>query len=122
MEVAERDMTIIAIFGIEDPIRKEVPGAVCRCQDAGIRVVMVTGDHVETAVAIGKQSGILEETFAFDQSRSAEQCKSFSNETKDQTGHNTPPPVWLGPDFRALSPKQQAVVAKTICVLARSSP
>ena len=47
-------MTLIAIFGIEDPLREQVPGAVARCQRAGIRVVMVTGDHKGTAISIAE--------------------------------------------------------------------
>lgn len=129
---AERNMTVIAIFGIEDPIRREVPRAVGRCQHAGIRVVMVTGDHVETAVAIGKQANILGPSFLFDQKEAADACKQFAKSTtpsseiaglKKRSSSSLPPPkVWLGTDFRALSDEKRAQVAQTVCVLARSSP
>lgn len=46
---AERDLICLGIAGIRDPVRPEVPAAVLRCQDAGIRVRMVTGDNIETA-------------------------------------------------------------------------
>eukprot|EP00490_Sorites_sp_Unknown_P013730 CAMPEP_0114659184 /NCGR_PEP_ID=MMETSP0191-20121206/17271_1 /TAXON_ID=126664 /ORGANISM="Sorites sp." /LENGTH=226 /DNA_ID=CAMNT_0001883507 /DNA_START=1792 /DNA_END=2469 /DNA_ORIENTATION=+ len=53
------DLTWICVCGIADPVRKEVPDAVLTCQDAGIVVRMVTGDHLETAKHIAKQCHIL---------------------------------------------------------------
>ena len=55
----EEDLVLDALVGLEDPPRPEVPAAVARCRRAGIRVVMVTGDHPETAVAIGREIGLL---------------------------------------------------------------
>ena len=54
-------LTLIAILGIKDPCRPEVPEAVARCQDAGIYVRMVTGDNINTAKAIARECGILVE-------------------------------------------------------------
>ena len=51
-------MTLIGIFGIEDPLRDGVPEAVARCQKAGVFVRMVTGDNVRTAKAIAIKCGI----------------------------------------------------------------
>ena len=59
LEDLENDMTIVAIVGIKDPLRKEIPGAVETCKRAGIVVRMVTGDNPETAIAIAKEAGIL---------------------------------------------------------------
>ncbi|AZH24814.1 cation-translocating P-type ATPase [Haloplanus aerogenes] len=56
-EEIERGLTFLGLQGMIDPPRDEVPGAVADCRDAGIRVVMVTGDNVETAKAIGEQVG-----------------------------------------------------------------
>jgi Ca2+-transporting ATPase len=53
------DNTLIALIGISDPIRAEVPHAVETCRIAGIDVKMITGDAKPTAVAIAKQAGIL---------------------------------------------------------------
>ena len=47
------------LFAMIDPERPQVPGAVEKCKAAGIRVIMVTGDHPETAKAIGKKVGII---------------------------------------------------------------
>jgi Ca2+-transporting ATPase len=53
----EQGMVFLGLQGMLDPAREEVPGAVADCRDAGIRVVMVTGDNVETAKAIGENVG-----------------------------------------------------------------
>ncbi|HEY2055004.1 MAG TPA: HAD-IC family P-type ATPase [Solirubrobacterales bacterium] len=53
-----RDLTLLALIGIVDPPRKEARDAIARCKEAGIRVRMITGDHVTTAAAIGAQLGI----------------------------------------------------------------
>lgn len=59
--VEESDNVLIAMAGIMDIIRPEVPSAVSACNFAGIRVRMVTGDKRETAIAIAKECGILAE-------------------------------------------------------------
>ncbi|KAM9671931.1 plasma membrane calcium-transporting ATPase 1 isoform 2-T11 [Trichechus inunguis] len=52
-------LTCVAIVGIEDPVRPEVPDAIKKCQRAGITVRMVTGDNINTARAIATKCGIL---------------------------------------------------------------
>ena len=54
----EQDQVFVGIIGLIDPARKEVRGAIHLCQEAGIKVVMITGDHPETARAIASQVGI----------------------------------------------------------------
>ncbi|KAM9185429.1 plasma membrane calcium-transporting ATPase 4 isoform 4-T4 [Mergus octosetaceus] len=53
------ELTCIAVVGIEDPVRPEVPDAILKCQRAGITVRMVTGDNINTARAIATKCGIL---------------------------------------------------------------
>ena len=57
----ERDLTVYALLGFQDPLRPEVPGAVAECQHAGIRITMITGDHALTAHAVAEAAGILHE-------------------------------------------------------------
>jgi calcium-translocating P-type ATPase len=56
---AERGMTLTGLIGLEDPPRPEVPEAIARCATAGIRIIMVTGDHPHTALAIARQIGLV---------------------------------------------------------------
>lgn len=83
-----------AMFGIQDPLRKDVVQAVLTCQKAGIFVRMVTGDNLHTAKAIAKQAGILT-------------TEGLSME---------------GEEFRKLTPAQLDQVLPKLQVLARSSP
>jgi Ca2+-transporting ATPase len=57
----EQNLTFLGLFGLNDPPRKEVKAAVASCHQAGIRPVMITGDHKATAVAIAKELEICRE-------------------------------------------------------------
>lgn len=52
------EMTLLGVIGVVDPVRKEVPDAVKTAQAAGIQVIEITGDCIETAVAVAKECGI----------------------------------------------------------------
>lgn len=56
----ERELTFLGLVGMKDPIRPEAKAAVDVCRTAGIRTVMITGDHKDTAVAIASELGIME--------------------------------------------------------------
>jgi len=90
----EQDLTLIAMVGIEDPLRPEVKSAVRICQKAGVTVRMVTGDLLNTAKSIAKQCNIL---------------------TKDGIAME-------GKVFRHLSDQEAFDVIPKLQVLARSTP
>ena len=58
-ETLEQQLCFIGLAGMIDPVRPEVKDAVAQCRAAGIRPVMITGDHKDTAVAIAKELGII---------------------------------------------------------------
>ena len=60
-ETLEKDLTFLGLVGMIDPPREEARDAVAVCREAGIRPVMITGDHVVTASAIAKNLGILQD-------------------------------------------------------------
>lgn len=90
----EKNMTLVALVGIEDPVRPEVPDSVATCQRAGIRVRMLTGDNVLTAKSIAKKCNIL---------------------TRDGIAIE-------GPQFRKLSTEEIDKIIPKLCVIARCSP
>ena len=89
-----REMVFLGIFGIQDPLRDGVADAVRVCQNAGVKVRMVTGDNLLTAKAIAGECGIY---------------------TADGV-------VMEGPAFRNLDPRLKDEVIPNLQVLARSSP
>lgn len=58
----EQKLCYIGLTGMIDPIRPEVKDAIAKCRSAGIRPIMITGDHRDTAVAIAKQLGIIKDS------------------------------------------------------------
>ena len=57
-DTLEQDMILTGLAGLEDPPRPEVPDAIRKCREAGIKVIMVTGDHPHTARAIAREIGL----------------------------------------------------------------
>ena len=81
-EALEHDLTFLGLAGMIDPIRPEVKDAIAECKTAGIRAVMITGDHRDTAVAIARQLGILEDD---DQAITGSDLNKISDEELDRT-------------------------------------
>ncbi|XP_065670637.1 plasma membrane calcium-transporting ATPase 3 [Hydra vulgaris] len=76
------DLICMAIVGIEDPIRKEVPSAIKKCQKAGITVRMITGDNISTAQSIALKCGILEPNSTF----LVIEGREFNSKIRDEKG------------------------------------
>jgi sodium/potassium-transporting ATPase subunit alpha len=60
-DMLEDELVLAGFLGIEDPVRPEVPDAVRKCHRAGIEVLMITGDHPDTALAVARKSAIVEQ-------------------------------------------------------------
>ena len=56
----EERLTLLGLVGLEDPPRPEVPAAIQHCKNAGIKVIMITGDHPQTAKAIAREIGLVQ--------------------------------------------------------------
>ncbi len=93
-EDIEKDMTFIGVAGMIDPPRKEVAMSVRVCRQAGIRTIMITGDHKDTAVAIAKELDIY------------------------RSGDG----VITGEEMDAMDTRQLDEAVKTVTVFARVSP
>lgn len=84
-EEIENDLEFMGLVGMIDPPREEVKDAVKVCRQAGIRPVMITGDHIVTASAIAKQIGILEDG---DKSITGSQLQAMSDKQLDEDVRN----------------------------------
>lgn len=109
----EADMVLLGLFGIEDPLREGVPEAITQCQQSGIRVIMVTGDHRKTAESIARQAGIL---------KSAQQAGSGAGSSSSSSSAPAAGLIMEGEQFRGLDEAQRQAACRRLAVLARSSP
>ncbi|KAL1023588.1 hypothetical protein UPYG_G00043230 [Umbra pygmaea] len=100
----ESDLTFVGCVGMLDPPRKEVLGAVRMCRQAGIRVIMITGDNKGTAMSICRRVGII-------------------TEEEEEAGRDDPLSGGLtGREFDELPPHLQRQACRTVCCFARVEP
>ncbi|CAI5978063.1 unnamed protein product [Closterium sp. NIES-65] len=92
--IPDQGLTLMAVVGIKDPLRPEVPRSVMLCKRAGIMVRMVTGDNLSTAIAIARECGIL---------------------TSEGVAVE-------GPKFRVMGDEERRELVPRLQVMARSSP
>ena len=79
-DTVENDLCFVGLTGMIDPVRPEVKPAIDECRAAGIRAIMITGDHKDTAVAIAMQLGIIESA---DQAITGAELDAISDEEFD---------------------------------------
>ncbi|MFH6689985.1 cation-transporting P-type ATPase [Cellulosimicrobium funkei] len=92
-------LELCGLVGIVDPPRPEAIEAIAECRDAGIRVKMITGDHAGTALAIGREMGIV-----------------------DAHDGSSAPAVLTGPELEEMSTEKLRQVVRDVDVYARTSP
>ena len=78
-EIDTNDLTLLAILGIRDTIRKGVKEAVLKCREASINVIMVTGDNIQTAHSIAKECNIIDHNSSLVQSSINEEEELINN-------------------------------------------
>jgi sodium/potassium-transporting ATPase subunit alpha len=118
-------LTYIGMMALIDPPRRQVPGAVDKCKSAGIKVVMVTGDHPATAHAIAKEVNIIWGNTKEEQEE--ENMKKYGNKIGKDGKDNpeyAPAKVVPGWTFTHLTPQEwwDATCSKQQIVFARTSP
>jgi Ca2+-transporting ATPase len=106
-EILEKDLIFVGLFGMIDPARPEVKDAVETCRTAGIRPIMITGDHPLTAGYIARELGIISAASPADESAVAH----------TDFGH-----ILTGRDLSQLDDKQLEQVVENVSVYARVSP
>ena len=84
-EAVENDLCFVGLVGMIDPVRPEVKPAIDECRSAGIRPIMITGDHKDTAVAIALQLGIIKN---YDQAITGAELDKISDEDFDVAVEN----------------------------------
>ncbi|UNI15153.1 hypothetical protein JDV02_001716 [Purpureocillium takamizusanense] len=94
----EQNMTFLGLVGMLDPPREEVPGSIKQCKDAGIRVIVITGDNRNTAESICRQIGVFG------------QHESLNGKS------------YTGREFDNLSPSEQLEAAKRASLFSRVEP
>lgn len=103
-EAAEDGLTFIGLCGMADGLKPGVESAVAECKTAGIKTVMITGDHMRTAYAIAKQLGIAE---SMSEVMSGEQLDAMGRKERDKA-------ISRCCVFARVSPKHKKIIVKAL--------
>jgi Ca2+-transporting ATPase len=112
-EEIERDLVFAGLVGMIDPPRSEAKEAVQKCKTAGIKVIMITGDHKLTAEAVAKELGLLDQSNGND-----DNIKGKTSSRREVAK----PRILTGSELDNMSDKELADLANDVSVYARVSP
>jgi P-type Ca2+ transporter type 2B len=114
----EDNLTLLAIVGIEDPVRDGVPDAISICQGAGISVRMVTGDNIHTAIAVAKKCRIIQKDYSYSKT---DDVVLLGEDFRIRVEGLVPDPDNDG-EYIVKNVKELSKILRNMKVLARSSP
>ncbi|MCL2087100.1 MAG: cation-translocating P-type ATPase, partial [Oscillospiraceae bacterium] len=127
---ADGEYIFIGIAGLSDPIRPEVKAAVAKCKKAGVRVIMLTGDHKITAAEIARQAGVPPVSdrenvgFIKNNSRAGLRRSELSTGVPPMADREreSSTAILTGDDISRMGDNELKNAVKTVCVFARVSP
>ncbi|KAJ1526859.1 hypothetical protein ONE63_008417 [Megalurothrips usitatus] len=115
-----KDLVFLGLMALEDPPRETVPDAVAKCRRAGIKVVMITGDHPTTAKSIAKEVGI----FSADQKIASDVARARKVPVEEVRAEEAACLLMTGPEIADYTKERLAVLLSRFpeIVFARTSP
>jgi Ca2+-transporting ATPase len=124
-----KNLKFVALFGIQDAIRDDARASIAAAQMAGIDVVMITGDHPETAVFVAKAVGILTPDNISQSNLAQNSLATLTSSqittqvvTKNNSANNSKNLVLTGAEFAQLSAERKSLALDQVAVFARVSP
>ena len=114
----ESNLVFVGLVGMRDPPRAEVAKSIEICRNAGIRVIVITGDNKNTAEAICKQIGVFENVLSSENIKRARLTRlTLPKKDEDLTGKS-----FTGREFDALSPQEKEQAIQTANLFSRTEP
>lgn len=118
-----RELTLVALIGIRDEVRKEAKSAVSQVREAGIRVIMITGDNEVTAASVAKECGILtSEAQSHDQKKVTKSILKPAKKSGKPGLSKNPNLILTGSDMAKLDDMELKNLLPNIAVIARALP
>ena len=117
VETIEEDLTFLGLVAMMDPPHREVPDAIAKCRAAGVRVVMITGDHPLTALAIAKKIGLVPDRSAATDRLCAGHRRVATRRMSEEQSSPVADPFAVrrtGPVFARMAPRHKMRVVSTL--------